>query len=274
MRTVTSKLLNLCPRPWRRALRPADHSPYRARSRPGPSVVFDCPGHRPKRAVHDEEIRAMIVTRKALPRRTVLRGLGASIALPLLDGMVPAFAALRNSGVRTMTPLTTRLGTIVGKSENDIQSFQGIPYAKPPVGERRFRAPEPHGPWSGTLDATRLGNRAMQPETPVSPRRRRHSVRTVCLWTSTPPQRTVAPAGVVLDSRRRLLHRFRQRPRRLRPCRPGRRGGGYSQLSARRVWLSRPVEVRRRPGRIRVQRFARPDPGTDLGAGQHRRLRW
>ena len=111
----------------------------------------------------------MIVTRKALPRRTVLRGLGASIALPLLDGMVPAFAALRNSGVRTMTPRTTRLGTIVGKSENDIQSFQGIPYAKPPVGERRFRAPEPHGPWSGTLDATRLGNRAMQPENPVGP---------------------------------------------------------------------------------------------------------
>ena len=111
----------------------------------------------------------MIVTRKALPRRTVLRGLGASIALPLLDGMVPAFAALRNSGVRTMTPTTTRLGTIVGKSEYDIQSFQGIPYAKPPVGERRFRAPEPHGPWSGTLDATRPGNRAMQPETPVTP---------------------------------------------------------------------------------------------------------
>ncbi len=39
----------------------------------------------------------MIVLKKALPRRTVLRGLGASIALPLLDGMVPAFAAIRNS---------------------------------------------------------------------------------------------------------------------------------------------------------------------------------
>ena len=35
----------------------------------------------------------MIVTKKSLPRRTVLRGLGATIALPLLDGMVPAFAA-------------------------------------------------------------------------------------------------------------------------------------------------------------------------------------
>ena len=34
----------------------------------------------------------MFVTRKAMPRRTVLRGLGASLALPLLDGMVPAFA--------------------------------------------------------------------------------------------------------------------------------------------------------------------------------------
>ena len=36
----------------------------------------------------------MIVTKKAIPRRTVLRGLGAALALPLLDGMVPAFTAL------------------------------------------------------------------------------------------------------------------------------------------------------------------------------------
>ncbi len=39
----------------------------------------------------------MIITKKAIPRRTVLRGLGASLALPLLDGMVPAFAAIRNT---------------------------------------------------------------------------------------------------------------------------------------------------------------------------------
>ena len=42
----------------------------------------------------------MIVTKKALARRTVLRGLGASIALPLLDGMVPAFAAIRNTAAQ------------------------------------------------------------------------------------------------------------------------------------------------------------------------------
>ena len=34
----------------------------------------------------------MIITNKAIPRRTVLRGFGASLALPLLDAMVPAFA--------------------------------------------------------------------------------------------------------------------------------------------------------------------------------------
>ncbi len=39
----------------------------------------------------------MIITQKSIPRRTVLRGFGASLALPLLDGMVPAFAALRNT---------------------------------------------------------------------------------------------------------------------------------------------------------------------------------
>ena len=36
-----------------------------------------------------------IVTRKHLPRRTFLRGLGVTLALPLLDGMIPAFSSSR-----------------------------------------------------------------------------------------------------------------------------------------------------------------------------------
>ena len=42
----------------------------------------------------------MIITRKALPRRTVLRGIGAALALPLLDGMVPALTALGRTAAR------------------------------------------------------------------------------------------------------------------------------------------------------------------------------
>ena len=36
----------------------------------------------------------MFISKKHLPRRTVLRGLGTALALPLLDGMVPALTAL------------------------------------------------------------------------------------------------------------------------------------------------------------------------------------
>ena len=39
----------------------------------------------------------MIVTKKALPRRTFLRGFGATLALPLLDAMVPAMTALAST---------------------------------------------------------------------------------------------------------------------------------------------------------------------------------
>ena len=35
----------------------------------------------------------MIVTKKALPRRTFLRGMGAALSLPLLDAMIPAMTA-------------------------------------------------------------------------------------------------------------------------------------------------------------------------------------
>src|SRR6187397_2779846 len=39
----------------------------------------------------------MIITKKALPRRTFLRGMGATVALPLLDAMVPSMTAFARS---------------------------------------------------------------------------------------------------------------------------------------------------------------------------------
>src|SRR6184192_3300400 len=37
----------------------------------------------------------MIITKKCLPRRTFLRGMGAAMGLPLLDAMVPALSMAR-----------------------------------------------------------------------------------------------------------------------------------------------------------------------------------
>src|SRR4029078_12300792 len=50
-----------------------------------------------ERAIPDAEIRIMIVSKKAIPRRTVLRGIGTALALPLVGSMAPALAALRNT---------------------------------------------------------------------------------------------------------------------------------------------------------------------------------
>lgn len=50
----------------------------------------------------------MIITRKTLPRRTFLRGMGATVALPLLDAMVPSMTAL----ARTAAGPVRRLGFV------------------------------------------------------------------------------------------------------------------------------------------------------------------
>src|SRR6185503_9575803 len=47
-----------------------------------------------RRRAQMRRARAMYVTKKHLSRRAVLRGVGASVALPLLDAMVPALTAL------------------------------------------------------------------------------------------------------------------------------------------------------------------------------------
>ena len=42
----------------------------------------------------------MVVFKKAIPRRTFLRGVGATLALPMLDAMTPAFAAATTRPIR------------------------------------------------------------------------------------------------------------------------------------------------------------------------------
>jgi para-nitrobenzyl esterase len=61
------------------------------------------------------------------------------------------------SVVRTANGLVR--GTVSGGS----RSFLGIPFAAPPVGQLRFRAPRPAASWAGVRDATHFGSPCPQP---------------------------------------------------------------------------------------------------------------
>ena len=53
-------------------------------------------------------------------------------------------------------------GTTVAGGTIDV--FLGVPYAAPPVGDLRWRAPQPAKPWDGVRDATKPGPACMQPK--------------------------------------------------------------------------------------------------------------
>ncbi|KYN04801.1 Esterase E4 [Cyphomyrmex costatus] len=57
-----------------------------------------------------------------------------------------------------------KLKGVVVNGCNDVKylAFRGIPYAKPPVGELRFKDPKPAEPWSGERDASKYGNISVQ----------------------------------------------------------------------------------------------------------------
>lgn len=57
----------------------------------------------------------------------------------------------------------TQQGRIQGTEEGGVQVFRGIPYAAPPVGARRFAAPEPPEPWAGVRDGSTFAPSALQP---------------------------------------------------------------------------------------------------------------
>jgi para-nitrobenzyl esterase len=51
----------------------------------------------------------------------------------------------------------TSTGLVRGNTENGLAVFRGIPFARPPVGELRFAAPQPAEAWDGVRDAVSFG---------------------------------------------------------------------------------------------------------------------
>lgn len=62
----------------------------------------------------------------------------------------------------TPPTVTTGSGIVRGTADDGIRRFLGIPYAAPPFGENRFRAPQPAAAWEGVRDTTAFGPTAPQ----------------------------------------------------------------------------------------------------------------
>jgi carboxylesterase type B len=69
-------------------------------------------------------------------------------------------ALVSMSSPRVQLPQGTVVGTVLhGKYPHAVEAFKGIPYALPPIGDRRFRPPEKVGKSQEVIDATQFGPR-------------------------------------------------------------------------------------------------------------------
>ena len=69
---------------------------------------------------------------------------------------------MRTTATTTSGPV--RGAAMAGEATDDVVAFRGIPYAAPPLGDLRWRAPRPPEPWREPFDATRFGPSAPQPQ--------------------------------------------------------------------------------------------------------------
>ena len=65
-----------------------------------------------------------------------------------------------------MSVVETSYGRVRGANEGGVHVFKGIPFAKPPVGDLRWRAPVPPDPWAGAREALAFGPCAVQSTIP------------------------------------------------------------------------------------------------------------
>lgn len=81
--------------------------------------------------------------------------------LALLPWLAPS-PALSAPPVHAAPLVQLDTGRVAGNGEGAVDAFLGIPYAAPPVGALRWRAPQPARRWRGTLQATHYGHDCMQ----------------------------------------------------------------------------------------------------------------
>lgn len=74
-----------------------------------------------------------------------------------MNRLLLAAAMLAPASASAQPLVRTDVGVLAGTAQGGVEAFLGIPYAAPPVGPLRWRAPQPAPAWTGPRDAGRFG---------------------------------------------------------------------------------------------------------------------
>ena len=86
----------------------------------------------------------------------------AAIRLSAALALAPVLAAPVSALAAPVARVRIDSGVVAGVVAHGVAAFEGIPYAAPPVGELRWRPPQPVKHWSGVLHAVHFGPDCMQ----------------------------------------------------------------------------------------------------------------
>jgi len=115
-----------------------------------------------------ESMRASSEARRAETSRECVRKGSIMSSVTYRSLVVPAAAAVMAGvgiGAVSQSPapvVKIDSGGLQGSVADGVVSFKGIPFAAPPIGELRWRPPQPVAKWSGVRPATEFGANCMQ----------------------------------------------------------------------------------------------------------------
>lgn len=88
------------------------------------------------------------------------------LSLQILLLIIPFFSKAQQAENQNAFPVQITISSGIVEGEFDIktniQSFKGIPFAQPPVGDLRWKAPQPVTSWNGVKQTKKFGPRAIQ----------------------------------------------------------------------------------------------------------------
>lgn len=141
----------------------------------------------------------MVQTRRRLKTRTAWTAACLGVTLMAAGACAQGpIAAVPTPGLSIETHIAQ--GPLKGVDEGTVLSFKNIPYAAPPVGDLRWRAPQAAPHWTAVRDASAYGDDCIQPRPMWDDTQTRLPISEDCLTLNvwTPKHRTGGPAPVIV----------------------------------------------------------------------------